>query len=431
MLKGLLKLGDFFVWLWVWLKRVLSPVGRWFFRAVILPIYGKYLWLKTQLAKSATERRDKFLLLLTNRYLYHFLLIFLCLGVVTSNLLAYESREDYGQNALMYKLAGVSDLEIIEDSNNIVDDAKVYNYQDQGMFVEANSLLDNQGIDDDNITTDQATTYGDLALVKPIVSTNEAKTTVGVIHEYTIQQGDSIGKIAARFGVSVNTVLWANNLSFSSYVKPGQKLIVPSMSGVVYKVAKGDTISKIAKKYGVAEAKIMEANAVTEDGLTVGKLVIVPGGKIIETAKPRTVAKIPTAVPTRTAEDNEIKVQGTGSMSWPSGCYRISQYYKGWRHTGLDIACPWGTALRAADSGTVIRVQYGRTGYGYNIIIDHGGGITTLYGHMSRIDVAVGQTVEKGEVIGAEGSTGRSTGPHLHFEVRINGARVNPLGYIR
>ncbi|MFA6594249.1 MAG: M23 family metallopeptidase [Candidatus Buchananbacteria bacterium] len=431
LLRGLLKSGDLLVWLFGFLSAVLRPLAQVIFKFIILPSYGRHLWLKSQLAKNASQRTDKFLLLLTNRYLYHVLLVLLGVGVVTSNLLAYENKEDYGQNALVYKLAGVSDIEIIEDSNNIFEDAKVYNYQDQGLYVQGNFYSDSQGVDQDNIFTDQAVVQGDLALIKPVVSTDDAKNTVGVIQEYEVVQGDSIGKIAARFGVSVNTVLWANNLSFSSYVKPGQKLIVPSMSGIVYKVVKGDTISKIAKKYGIAEAKIIEANALSEEGLTIGKLVIVPGAKIIETAKPRAVAKAAAAVPARTAEDSEIKVQGTGRMSWPNGCYRISQYYKGWIHTGLDIACPWGTPLRAADSGTVIRVQYGRTGYGYNVIIDHGGGITTLYGHMSRIDVAVGQSVEKGEVIGAEGSTGRSTGPHLHFEVRINGARVNPLGYIR
>ncbi|MFA6227736.1 MAG: M23 family metallopeptidase [Patescibacteria group bacterium] len=408
---------------------VLKPVTQLIFKSVTLPLYGRYLWLKSQLAKNASQRTDKFLLLLTNRYLYHVLLVLLGVGVVTSNLLAYENKEDYGQNALVYKLAGLSDIEIIEDSNNIFEDTKVYNYQDQGLYVQGNFYSDSQGVDQDNIFTDQAMVQGDLALIKPVVSTDEAKNTVGVIQEYEVVQGDSIGKIASRFGVSVNTILWANNLSFSSYVKPGQKLIVPSMSGVVYKVVKGDTVSKIAKKYGIPEAKIVEANALNEDSLTIGKLVIVPGAKIIETAKPRVVAAA--AVPARTAADNNVVVQGTGRMSWPNGCYRISQYYKGWIHTGLDIACPWGTPLRAADSGTVTRVQYGRTGYGYNVIINHGGGIQTLYGHMSRIDVVVGQSVEKGEVIGAEGSTGRSTGPHLHFEVRINGTQVNPLGYIR
>jgi LysM repeat protein len=429
LLRGLLKSGEFSVWSGRRLAIVLKPVTQLIFKSVTLPLYGRYLWLKSQLAKNASQRTDKFLLLLTNRYLYHVLLVLLGVGVVTSNLLAYENKEDYGQNALVYKLAGLSDIEIIEDSNNIFEDTKVYNYQDQGLYVQGNFYSDSQGVDQDNIFTDQAMVQGDLALIKPVVSTDEAKNTVGVIQEYEVVQGDSIGKIASRFGVSVNTILWANNLSFSSYVKPGQKLIVPSMSGVVYKVVKGDTVSKIAKKYGIPEAKIVEANALNEDSLTIGKLVIVPGAKIIETAKPRVVAAA--AVPARTAADNNVVVQGTGRMSWPNGCYRISQYYKGWIHTGLDIACPWGTPLRAADSGTVTRVQYGRTGYGYNVIINHGGGIQTLYGHMSRIDVVVGQSVEKGEVIGAEGSTGRSTGPHLHFEVRINGTQVNPLGYIR
>ncbi|MFA5124760.1 MAG: M23 family metallopeptidase [Patescibacteria group bacterium] len=427
----MLKSGEVLVWSGSRSVVAFRPLGQLFFKSVTLPLYGRYLWFKSQLTKKSSQRTDKFLLLLTSRYLYHILLVLLGIGVVTSNLLAYENKEDYGQNALVYKLAGLSDIEIIEDSNNIFDDTKIYNYQDQGLYVQGNFYSDSQGVDQDNIYTDQSmAVQGDLALIKPVVSTDEAKNTVGVIQEYEVVQGDSIGKIAARFGVSVNTILWANNLSFSSYVKPGQKLIVPSMSGVVYKVVKGDTISKIAKKYGIPEAKIVEANALSEDNLTIGKLVIVPGAKIIETAKPRVVATT-AAVPARTAADNEVVVQGTGSMSWPNGCYRISQYYKGWLHTGLDIACPWGTPLRAADSGTVTRVQYGRTGYGYNVIINHGGGISTLYGHMSRIDVVVGQSVEKGEVIGAEGSTGRSTGPHLHFEVRINGTQVNPLGYIR
>jgi murein DD-endopeptidase MepM/ murein hydrolase activator NlpD len=385
--------------------------------------------------KISPRKQDRFLLIFTNRFLIHFLVVAIGVGVAWSNLSAYENREDYGQNALLYKLAGLSDLEIIEDTNKVNEDVKVYNYQDQGTFIEGNAFAQNLGTDNNNIFTDQLTTAGDLTLLKPDIIAGGSTgvnvgATVGKISEYIVVEGDTTSKIAQKFGVSVSTVLWANNLSSSSYVKPGQKLLIPSVSGVVYKVVRGNTISSIARTYGVTESVIREANALYDDNLQIGASLIIPGGKIIETPKPRpVVATTKPKTPSQAVE--AIEVQGTGRMSWPSSCSRISQYYKGWRHTGVDIACPWGTPLRAADSGTVSRVQYGRTGYGYNVMINHGGGVVTLYGHMSSIDVNVGDYVAKGQVIGAEGSTGRSTGPHLHFEVRINGSFVNPLGYIR
>jgi murein DD-endopeptidase MepM/ murein hydrolase activator NlpD len=432
LLKGLLSLGYFGKLIFSGLAPISSPLGRFFFRSVILPLYGRYLWLKSKLIKVAPEKKDRLLIIFTNRYLVHFLILMLGLGVVASNIMAYETKEDYGQNALIYKIAGVSDSLIVEDTNVISVESKAYNYQQQGTFVEGNSFAEADNSDSDNIYTDLATTQGDLALLKPdIVNTQEAKSPLVSIKEYTVAEGDTISKVASKFGVSVNTILWANNLSFSSYVKPGQKLIIPSVSGVIYKIVKGDTLSKISQKYGISASKISEANSLTTEGLIVGNSLIIPGGKIIETAKPRTIAQTAGKTPVKVSGSNVTEVSGTGRMSWPSSCQRISQYYKGWRHTGVDIACPWGTALRAADGGRVIRVQYGRTGYGYNVIIDHGGGISTLYGHMSSIDVVVGQYVERGEVIGDEGSTGRSTGPHLHFEVRINGSMVNPLSYIR
>ncbi len=423
-------LGRSFRWLGFWL----SPLGRLIFKSVILPLYGQYLWIKLNTKRIAPKRIDRLLLILTNKYLIHVLVIFIGVGVVVSNSLAYESKDDYGQNSLMYKLAGVSDLEIIED-NTTIDDTKNYNYQDQGTYLEGNSFSQDNGSDSDNIFSDQATTQGDLALVKPdIVSTGDAKAQIGSIREYFVVEGDTISSVARKFGVTINTVMWANNLSFSSYVKPGQRLAIPSVSGVIHKVAKGDTLGKIAITYGISSGAIKEANGLADDNLTLGTTLIIPGGKIIETAKPKaTITKTTTATkaPVKSTYENSEPLESSGRMVWPDSCRRISQYFKGWRHTGLDIACPWGSALFAADAGRVSRVQYGRTGYGYNVIIDHGGGIQTLYGHMSAIDVVVGQYVGKGEVIGAEGSTGRSTGPHVHFEVRVNGSMVNPLSYIR
>jgi murein DD-endopeptidase MepM/ murein hydrolase activator NlpD len=420
--SGLKKIG---VWLY--------PLRQMIFKLVILPAYGQYLWIKVKANRIAPKKKDRFVLIFTNRYLIHILIVVLSFGVMISNTLAFESKDDYGQNALMYRLAGIGSIEIIEDNASVDEANTIYNYQEQGTFIEGNSFASDLGTDSDNIFTDQANVMGDLALIKPdIVSTDDAKRQVGIISEYIVNEGDTISNIGRRFGVSVNTILWANNLSFSSYVKPGQKLLIPSVSGVIHKVVKGDILSKIAIRYGVDSVKIREANGIIDDNLTVGVSLIIPGGTIIETAKPKTVVTAPTAkTPNKSDYQNDQPIASTGVMAWPSACRRISQYYKGWLHTGLDIACPWGTALRAADGGRVTRVQYGKTGYGYNVMIDHGGGIVTLYGHMSAIDVKVGEYVERGQVIGAEGSTGRSTGPHVHFEVRVNGTMVNPLNYIR
>ena len=418
--------------LWSWLVIVGTPLFRFLFKYVFLFFYDKYLILKKRLNSASTQKSDKILFFFTNRYLLHALLLLLGLSVVTSNIMAQESRDNYGQSALIYRLAGIGDLEIIEDVNVLNDDIKNYNYQDTSVYIEGSSFVQDDGIDQDDVFTDQDVVVGDLAIIKPdIISTGEAKSTIGRVSEYIVQDGDTISKIARKYGVSVETILWANNLSFSSYVKPGQKLLIPSMSGVVYKVAKGDTLSKISLKYGIAENKIIEANNLADDMLTVGNILLIPGARIIETAKPKAVATSKTKTPSKTNYQNDQPVVSSGKMFWPSSCQRISQYYKGWIHTGVDIACPWGSALRAAEAGRVSRVQYGKTGYGYNVIIDHGGGVQTLYAHMSAIDVSVGDYVARGQIIGAEGSTGRSTGPHVHFEVRINGSYVNPLNYIR
>jgi len=179
-------------------------------------------------------------------------------------------------------------------------------------------------------------------------------------------------------------------------------------------IAKGDTIAKIAKKYDALEDKIIEFNGLEDsDSLVAGESLIIPDGRIIFTAKPSIYAN-PVPVQHK-GTGSDVAISATGNMIWPNSCHNISQYFKGWRHTGVDIACPWGVDVHAADGGRVSRVQYGKTGYGYNIIIDHGGGKQTLYGHLSEILVDQGQYVSKGQVIGHEGSTGHSTGPHLHF----------------
>ena len=378
--------------------------------------------------RRASHPLEKIAILFNNRYLIHLIIILIALGVATSNLLAYEDREDYGQNFLINRIAGVTEDSITEDT--AVADYKIYSYLGANsqlqneLFTETSKEESNGNEPSVNLSADQ------LALIKPeIISDSNAEPGERGIIKYTVADGDSLYNLANRFNISLNTILWANNLSLNSYLKPGQILIIPPVSGVLHKIVRGDTISKIAVKYGAEEEKIKQANGWDNDSvLVIGETIIVPGGKIIYTPKP--APRVATSQPTATNEPLIAPDVGE-KMYWPNDCRRITQYFRGWLHTGVDIACSWGTPIRAADSGRVTRVQYGRTGYGYNIIIDHGNGIQTLYGHLSEINVVVGQYVAKGEIIAKEGSTGRSTGPHLHFEVIIGGVKVNPLNYVR
>lgn len=262
-------------------------------------------------------------------------------------------------------------------------------------------------------------------------STSAGPQRTEVIY-YTVDNGDTISTIARQFGISVNTILWANNLTAFSLIRPGDKLTILPYSGVLHVVAKGDTLGKIAQSYGVTEDQINSCNNLGEH-LVIGQKIIIPGGK-----------KLTSAVASRTTTPSYSGVQVikniikspkaqpvANKMNWPTAGYRITQYFS-WRHPGVDIANKVGTPIYAADDGVVITAQGGwNGGYGNTIVIDHGGGKKTRYGHASKLFVKVGEVVEKGENIAAMGSTGRSTGPHLHFEVMINGAKYNPLNYIR
>jgi murein DD-endopeptidase MepM/ murein hydrolase activator NlpD len=248
---------------------------------------------------------------------------------------------------------------------------------------------------------------------------------------YTVQNGDTVSSIARRFGLTVNTILWANNLTAYSLIRPGDSLMILPYNGILYTVKSGDTVSKIARYYGLEIDKILSSNNLGAD-LKIGQKIILPGAKKITQSAAVTQSSSYTGL---TAIRDLIKAPAaktSGSkMAWPTEGNRITQYFS-WRHAGLDIANKIGTPLYAADDGVVTIAQGGwNGGYGNTIVIDHGGGIKTRYGHASKLFVKVGDTVQKGENIAAMGSTGRSTGSHLHFEVLINGARYNPLNYIR
>ncbi|MDD5032351.1 MAG: peptidoglycan DD-metalloendopeptidase family protein [Patescibacteria group bacterium] len=275
-----------------------------------------------------------------------------------------------------------------------------------------------------------AVTQEGSALLKPETAATKKsiKPRSGIIY-YAVKPGDSVSTIAEEFSISVNTILWENNLSAYSLIRPGQNLAILPTTGVSHKVARGENISAIAKKYGVEEAKILETNKLAAaDKLTAGQKLVIPGGRRITYAISTTstysglsALKDLIAPPDAAPAANK--------MNWPTVGSRITQYFS-WRHYGVDIANKIGTPIYAADAG-LIEFAGWKTGYGNAIIINHGGGKKTLYGHLSKFYVGKGDKVGKGAAIAAMGSTGWSTGPHLHFEVVINGRKYNPLNYIR
>ncbi|MCX6778637.1 MAG: M23 family metallopeptidase, partial [Candidatus Magasanikbacteria bacterium] len=247
------------------------------------------------------------------------------------------------------------------------------------------------------------------------------------IIKYVVQSGDSIPSIATRFQISLETIYTENKLTSRSIIRPGDVLTVLPISGVTHKVKKGDTWAKIAATYKADSQKIIDFNLLGEGELPVGETIIIPEGR----APVVVVSRPASTKPAQTTIGRPSAIRGAGEgMLWPTTARRISQYF-GWRHTGIDIALPLGTPIYAADDGVVEKSGWNTGGYGYMILINHGNGIKTRYGHNSKLYVSVGEQVSKGDTISLMGSTGRSTGSHLHFEVIVNGVVVNPFLYVR
>lgn len=244
---------------------------------------------------------------------------------------------------------------------------------------------------------------------------------------YKVEKGDTIGTIADKFGISEDTIKWANDLSGNT-ISIGDELKILPVTGIAHKVESGDTVYTIAKKYNANPQAIVDwdfndfANPETFS-LVVGQMLLVPDG-----VKP---SEQPFIRRQTQFAQGPVPVS-SGGFTFPMRG-EISQFFS-WFHPGIDIATAHGTPIVAAHNGTVISVSVGSYdgGYGTNVWISNGAGIESHYAHLSGVNVSPGQKVTGGgTVVGWEGSTGRSTGPHLHFEVKQNGSYVNPLSYVR
>lgn len=246
------------------------------------------------------------------------------------------------------------------------------------------------------------------------LTSNDGDYTSEDISIYVVRKGDTVPTVAKLFGVTNNTILWANGLKSGEKLKEGDTLIILPVSGVKHVVAKGQTVKNIAKIYKVDPDDIINFNNLDEEAkLAIGDELIVPGAEIqIETIAP----KKPSTTNTTHYADN----------SKPSSGYYIRPLKCGVQTQGkhdkyaVDMSCgKVGTPIYASASGKVIFAKYGWNGaFGNLIILAHPNGTQTFYAHQSKFAVSQGDTVEQGQVIGYVGNTGRSTGPHLHFEVR-------------
>lgn len=250
------------------------------------------------------------------------------------------------------------------------------------------------------------------------------------IVEYKVESGDTISSIAKKFAVSADTIKWANNLTNLNAVKPGDNLKILPVTGVSHIVKSGDTLASVAKKYSAQDQAIMDFpfNDVPDDfSLKVGQLLIVPEGSPPEVPSPaRTKPKYLAQGPASPAFDAPFGA----SFIWPTSG-GITQYYA-WYHPGVDIANRTAPGVAAIDGGVVVVAGWPDSqGYGNRVVLDHGNGYRSLYAHLSNIYVSVGETVSRGQLIGQMGSTGRSTGTHLHLEIHYKGVPINPLAILK
>lgn len=230
------------------------------------------------------------------------------------------------------------------------------------------------------------------------------------VSTYEVQDGDTISFIASDFGIKVNTIIWANNLKSADEIKPGMTLKIPPVDGVIHKIKKGDTIESIAAKYGAEADKIIDYNELPLNGiLQISEELIIPDGKI------KNVSNTAVASATTTKRFNYLPDLG-GFFSLPATGFNWGRIHG---RNGVDVANPCGTPIYSSAEGMVNLAKNSgwNGGYGKYIRISHPNGTETLYGHLSKILVETGEYVQKNQQIALMGTTGNSTGCHLHFEV--------------
>ena len=248
-------------------------------------------------------------------------------------------------------------------------------------------------------------------------NTTSYSTAIGGVEEfsegdleiYVVHTGDTVDIVANLFGVSPDTILSANNMVKGDKLKVGDVLLILPFSGVEHTVAKGETLKGLATKYKIDIDDILSANDLdTDSKLVIGEKLMIPGANMITETKPKPGTSV--------AGSSKVPSVAGYFVNPVPGSVKSRGVKPG--HKGVDFAAPTGTNIRAAAAGTVLIARNGYNGgFGNYVVIQHPNGVKTLYAHMSKIATTQGAKVDQGELIGYVGNTGRSTGPHTHFEV--------------
>lgn len=285
-----------------------------------------------------------------------------------------------------------------------------------------------------------------LALLHTTIPTRPRTDVI----KYTVQPGDTIFGIAEKFGLKPETILWGNQYILADNphnLSPGQELNILPVNGTYYQWQAGDGLNGVSKFFGVTPEDIItypgnhlvaeEIGDLARPNIEVGSWLIVPGGtrEFVSWSAPAIprdnpgVAKVLGAGACGSVVDGPV---GVSLFIWPTIAHFLSgfDYSPSTNHYGIDIDGNLGDPVYTADNGVIVYAGWNDWGYGYMVVVNHGNGWQTLYAHLSDYYVGCGQGVWQGTLIGAIGSTGRSTGPHLHYEMMYNGTKVNPWDYL-
>ncbi len=237
------------------------------------------------------------------------------------------------------------------------------------------------------------------------------------VSTYVVRPGDALSSIASRHRISLDTLISMNGITDARRIIAGTRLRVPNISGIVHVVARGESVGSLASRYGVGSTEILDANDLGSAVIRTGQSLFIPGARMSATELKKALGEL-VAWPVR------------GYISSPFG-YRPNPF-TGIRqfHNAIDIVAPEGSPVKAAMDGRVADVGYNAI-YGNYVILTHPDGYQTLYAHLSKVSVKRGTTVRQGAVLGAVGTTGYSTGPHLHFSVFKRGSAVDPVKLLK
>ncbi len=271
-----------------------------------------------------------------------------------------------------------------------------------------------------------------------IVKTNPADTQ-NLRHgktTYEVQPGDTLVSVASSFGLSPATIMVENNLNPNSNLKPGQQLVILPFDGISYTLKENDSLEAIAAKYKIDLNDLLEVNdlELTSDAQAGDNIIIPTTPNIPKPATPKFITNTNGRVAlTQAQAPAGFAPSGSLSFLWPTVTHNITQGFSS-RHSGIDISDSQLEPIYAAEDGFVEIAGFQTNGYGNTILINHGNGFKTRYGHASELYVKAGDHVVKGQIIAKQGHTGHvrgATGIHLHFEIIANDRRVNPLLYVK